>query len=123
MMRWFRRTLRVATLGMLAWAVVTELRKPREERTWEGSLAGVVPYDFRLPTPARVRRRWWNHDDEHIFTPHVFGVGWSVNLARALDLLRERCRPASTERAAAAGPEATDSLAADSHAAERPQPD
>jgi hypothetical protein len=64
MMRWFRRTLRVAAFGMLAWAVVTELRKPREERTWEGSLAGVVPYDFRLPTPARVRQRWWNHDDE-----------------------------------------------------------
>jgi hypothetical protein len=69
---------------MFAWAVATELRKPREERTWQGRLAGVVPYDFRPPTLAKIRQRWWNPEDERVFTEHVFGVGWSVNLARVL---------------------------------------
>ena len=45
-----------------------------------------VPYEFRLPTLCRVRQRWWNPDDPRIFTPHVFGVGWSLNLYQ----LRER---------------------------------
>jgi Family of unknown function (DUF5808) len=90
MMRHLRTILRAATFGMLAWAVLTELRKPREQRTWEGSLAGVVPYDLRVPTIGRIRERWWNPDDERLLTPHVFGVGWSVNLARALDLLGDR---------------------------------
>jgi hypothetical protein len=76
--------LRIATAAMFAWAVATELRKPRDERTWQGRLAGVVPYDFRPPTLAKIRQRWWNPEDERVFTEHVFGVGWSVNLARVL---------------------------------------
>ena len=39
-----------------------------------------VPYDFRFPTIERIRSRWWNSEDPRIFTPHVFGVGWSINL-------------------------------------------
>ncbi|MBI3969378.1 MAG: hypothetical protein HY329_27355 [Chloroflexi bacterium] len=39
-----------------------------------------VPYDFRPPTLARVRERWWNRDDQRILTPHTFGWGWSINL-------------------------------------------
>ena len=39
-----------------------------------------VPYDFRFPSIERIRRRWWNPEDSRIFTPHVFGVGWSINL-------------------------------------------
>ena len=64
MIRRLGTVLRVATVGMLAWAVVTELRKPVPERSWQGSLAGVVPYDLRRPTFARVRQRWWNAEDE-----------------------------------------------------------
>ena len=43
-----------------------------------------VPYDFRFPTLQRVRDRFWNPDDPRIFTPHVFGVGWSLNAFQAL---------------------------------------
>lgn len=108
--------LRVATVGMLAWAVVTELRKPGPERSWQGSLAGVVPYDLRRPTFARFRQRWWNDEDERVFTPHVFGVGWSVNLARARHLLRERRSPVATQPDATSG----DSPAVEP---EQPRPD
>ena len=48
----------------------------------------TVPYDFRMPTLERVRRRWWNPEDSRVFTPHVFGVGWSLNLYQILRLLR-----------------------------------
>ena len=114
MIRRLGTVLRVATVGMLAWAVVTELRKPVPERSWQGSLAGVVPYDLRRPTFARVRQRWWNAEDERLFTPHVFGVGWSVNLARARHLLRGQTLRGQTSPvgghpdAASANPTATE---------------
>jgi Family of unknown function (DUF5808) len=40
---------------------------------------GVFPYDWRRPTRARVRARWWNPNDPRVFTPKSFGVGWDVN--------------------------------------------
>ncbi|MCH8061484.1 MAG: hypothetical protein IH861_03170 [Chloroflexi bacterium] len=52
-----------------------------------------LPFDFRMPTPARVKKRWWNDDDPRLFTPHVFGVGWSLNIAE----LRKRLRRAGDE--------------------------
>lgn len=51
-----------------------------------------VPFEFRRPTVQRIRSRWWNPDDESIFTPHVFGVGWSINVyqvGKRLGLLRD----------------------------------
>jgi len=30
----------------------------------------------------------WNPDDERIFVPSVYGVGWSINLARVVALYR-----------------------------------
>ena len=43
-----------------------------------------VPFEFRFPTPGRVRERWWNAKDTRMFTPHVFGVGWSLNVYQVL---------------------------------------
>jgi Family of unknown function (DUF5808) len=66
--------------GLLAGAAVLEqVRRPASERTWQGAVLGI-PYDFRPPTPQRVAERWWNPDDPNLLTPHVFGIGWSVNL-------------------------------------------
>lgn len=79
--RWLGLGVGTALLGA---ALITELRKPAGARTWEGRIAGRVPYDLRLPTPARVRDRLWNPADRRIFVPTVFGVGWTVNLRRLL---------------------------------------
>ena len=57
-----------------------------------GTVLGL-PFDFRMPTPARVKKRWWNDDDSRLFTPHVFGVGWSLNIAE----LRKRLVAAKEE--------------------------
>lgn len=48
-----------------------------------------VPYDWRRPTVARFKSRWWNADDRRIFTPKTYGAGWDINLrevARRLGL-------------------------------------
>jgi hypothetical protein len=71
-----------AGIALIAAALGTELRKPRDARTWNGRLLGLVPYDFRKPTLQRVKARWWNPGDARLLTPRVFGVGWSINLAR-----------------------------------------
>jgi hypothetical protein len=85
------RNLGIAIATTLAaTAVVKELRKPSAERTWEGRLFGFVPYDLRVPTPARLRAAFWNPDDPTIFTPRPLGVGWVVNVGRVARLVRER---------------------------------
>ena len=43
-----------------------------------------VPFEFRVPTIDRVRERLWNSENDRLITPHVFGVGWSLNLYQVL---------------------------------------
>jgi hypothetical protein len=61
-------------------AIYQELRKPDAERTWHGKVAGVVPYDFRLPTIERLREAYWAPEHDEVFSERVFGVGWAVNI-------------------------------------------
>ena len=70
-------------------AIAEQLRRPSEDRTWEGTVVGFVPYDFRMPTIERARSRWWNPDEPRLFVPQVFGVGWTINFARLVRLGRE----------------------------------
>jgi len=58
-----------------------------EKRT--GKFLGV-PYDWRRPTVARVKSRWWNRDDRRIVTPRAFGWGYDFNLAEVARRLRLR---------------------------------
>lgn len=84
--------IRTAVVGAVLGAIYVELRKPPEERTWNGKLLGVVPYDFRLPTLERLRGAYWNPRSPKVFTDRPFGVGWSVNvptLLRRLGVRRE----------------------------------
>lgn len=59
--------------------------KPDRTGTWMG-----VPFDWRRPTVARVKQRWWNPDDGRLFTPKAFGWGYDVNLHEAARRLRLR---------------------------------
>jgi hypothetical protein len=45
-----------------------------KEKTFLG-----LPYDFSRPSWERARKRWWNKNDKRIFTPKVFGWGWTIN--------------------------------------------
>jgi hypothetical protein len=84
----FRRFVKLVAFGLVLAAMIDQLRRDPEERTWEGSVAGLVPYDFRMPTLERARSRWWNTGDDRLFVPQVFGVGWTINLARLARLAR-----------------------------------
>ncbi len=65
-------------------ALYQELKKPAEERTWHGKVAGVVPYDFRVPDLQRLKQAYWDPDSDVLFTEKVVGLGWSVNLPVAI---------------------------------------
>ncbi len=75
-----RGALRLASAGLAVAAVTRELRQPKGERSWHGRI-GAVPYDFRTPSPRRIKRSFWAPDDSRVFVPRAFGVGWSLNLA------------------------------------------
>lgn len=68
--------LALAVVGVIA--IVGELRKPPSERTWHGTVGGLIPYDFRIPTADRVRATYWNPDGP-IISGKLWGVGWSPN--------------------------------------------
>lgn len=74
------KLIRLAVWATIAAAVYQELRKPPALRTWHGTVAGVVPYDFRVPTVERLKRAYWDPDSEVVFSERVFGVGWAVNI-------------------------------------------
>ncbi len=77
-------TLVLAAIGALVGAAVAkELGKPSEDRTWHGRILGL-PYDFRPPTPAKVLAEFWDPDNDALLTPHSFGIGYGLNLARLL---------------------------------------
>ena len=42
-----------------------------------------VPFEFRIPTIERAKKRMWNPDDRSLFTPNIFGVGWTLNFHEA----------------------------------------
>jgi hypothetical protein len=74
--------LALAIVGVIA--VVQELRKPKDERTWHGEVA-IFPYDFRMPTVGRFKDTYWNPNGP-VVSGKVFGVGWAPNLGALVGL-------------------------------------
>ena len=85
-----QQLVRLITFGLVVAAVVKERRTPADQRTWHGIVAGFVPYDFRMPTFARLRERMWDPEGENLVNPRVFGVGWTVNVGKVVKLVREK---------------------------------
>jgi len=86
--RWLIRMLQVTVVALTLAAVFQELEKTKEERKWCGKVAGVFPYDFRIPTIERLKESYWNPYESRVFTPPVFGLGWAINLCALLENLR-----------------------------------
>ncbi|MEP7002957.1 MAG: hypothetical protein ABI888_00290 [Chloroflexota bacterium] len=92
----------IGLLRLLIWlaffgALYQELKKPAEERTWHGKVAGAVPYDFRVPDLARIKQAYWDPDSDVLFTEKVVGVGWSVNFPVAIRKLSAIARQYSSQ--------------------------
>ena len=77
--------LALAIIGVIA--IIQELRKPKEERTWHGEVASFVPYDFRMPTIGRMKTTYWDPEGP-ILSGKVFGVGWAPNFGAATRMVR-----------------------------------
>ena len=90
--RRLQRFAKLAGLALTLAAISQEMAKPEPERTWHGKVMGFVPYDFRPPTWERIRRAYWNPEDPRLFNDKVLGVGWSINLYRASQLLEQGFR-------------------------------
>ena len=86
-MKFLRTLLKLAAIAAVIAAIRQEMSKPREEREWHGRVAGIVPYEFRPPTPQRILDSLWNPGDSRVFTEIAFGVGWGINLARVRELV------------------------------------
>jgi hypothetical protein len=78
----------LALLGLVAAAVYEQLQKPPEQRTWQGRLFGVVPYDFRVPTLQTVKDAYWNPENPSFFGDKVLGLGWGINFYRVWQWLK-----------------------------------
>ena len=72
-----RGLLKIATSAFTVAVVVHAVTYKKSHGKFLG-----VPFEFRVPAVNRVRKRWWNPEDPRIFTPHVFGVGWSLNVSQ-----------------------------------------
>jgi hypothetical protein len=91
------RVLQVAALSFTLIAICQELEKPKQRRGWHGRAAGIIPYDFRVPTRERVKDSYWNPYESRIFTPVIFGLGWSINFHSLLENLRFLPQPDVSE--------------------------
>lgn len=89
------RNLALIAMGA---AIYIELRKPPAERTWHGRLAGVVPYDFRLPSVETLKNAYWNPSSSRLFTDRPLGVGWAVNIPTLLKRVGIMEKPARKAR-------------------------
>ena len=78
--------------GLAAAAIGQELQKPREERTWQGKVAGV-PYNFRVQDWGKIAGEYWNPESDQIIVPHVIGLGWGVNFAALVRRVQHLAEP------------------------------
>jgi len=85
---WFSRILQAAVIALTLAAICQELEKPKEERKWHGKVAGIFPYDFRMPTIEKLKEAYWNPYKSRVLNPAVFGIGWAINFYALLENLR-----------------------------------
>jgi hypothetical protein len=86
MMKGVKRLLSLISVLLVVGALIKEYGKEPEQRTGHGTVADVVPYDFRLPTGERLRATLWDPEGP-VFVSTVFGVGWTINLGRLARLV------------------------------------
>ena len=79
-----RDLARFIGLALLVASVVRELRLPKEQRTWEGHILDLIPYDLRIATPEGFRAAKENPGQAQLV------LGYRIDLGRAAKLVRRR---------------------------------
>jgi hypothetical protein len=77
-----RRVLLGAAAVLLGAAVAEELMKPREQRTWEGRILDLIPYDLRIATPEGFRAAKQNPTQARIVLGYRLDLEGAVKFAR-----------------------------------------
>ena len=72
------KVIKVAATAVFVATAVYAYREKKSHGVFYG-----IPFDYRVPTPERIRERLWNPDDPRVLTPMVFGAGWSINFYQA----------------------------------------
>jgi hypothetical protein len=80
-MKIIKRLMGLLGILLLIGAVINELGKEPEKRTGQGTVADIVPYDFRFPTLEKLQATFWDPDGP-VIVGTAFGVGWTVNFGR-----------------------------------------
>ena len=81
----FRRNVFLAAGAVLLGAAVAEeLLKPREQRTWQGHILDLIPYDLRIATPEGFRAAKENPAQAQLV------LGYRLDLSKAAKLVRRR---------------------------------
>ncbi len=93
-MKRLNTALSVLVLASFAAAIVEQLRRPADQRTWFGRAFDVIPYDFRVPTRERLTDAYWNPSSSTIFPDRPLGIGWAINFAALYNWLRSQLKAA-----------------------------
>ena len=81
-----RNLVIIGAAGLLAAAIVEELLKPSDERTWEGKVFDLIPYDLRLVTREGFQQAKERPEEARLV------LGYRLDLARAARLARRALR-------------------------------
>ncbi len=79
-----RNVLLAAGAVLLGAAVAEELLKPKEQRTWQGHILDLIPYDLRIATPEGFRAAKQDPTQAQLV------LGYRLDLGRAAKLVRKR---------------------------------
>ena len=85
-----RRTMSLWRTAVMLFTIAAAVHAYRTKQS-QGRYYNV-PFEFRIPTIERAKKRVWNPSDRRLFTPNIFGVGWTLNLheaARRLNIIEE----------------------------------
>ena len=85
-----RRTMSLWRTAVMIFTIAAAVHAYRTKQSHGGYYN--VPFEFRIPTIERAKKRVWNPSDRRLFTPNIFGVGWTLNLheaARRLNIIEE----------------------------------
>jgi uncharacterized protein DUF5808 len=93
-MKRLNTVLSVLVFASFAAAVVEQMRRPADQRTWRGRAFDVIPYDFTVPTMDRLVQAYWNPNSSTILTDRPLGIGWAVNFAALYGWLRSQIQAA-----------------------------
>ena len=102
----FANVVRLVRFGLVVAAVAKEAGHPggRADLERGGGRVRALRLSGCPPSPGS-RSGCGTRHPEHLISPHVFGVGWTLNVGRAVELVRQKAAEADRRWSRAQVPE------------------